>query len=126
MGGYSYGETEDYYLVESENYHFESVSTPSINDIRSFFDDAVSMGTIVGNGPTATSAAGMLAAFENMLAQVDALLNMGDLHGACTQLLTVYKKADGLTTPPDFIAGPSTDDLAEMIQELMDSLGCVD
>jgi hypothetical protein len=126
MGGYSYGETEDYYLVESENYHFESITNPSISDIRSFFDDAVSMGTIVGNGPTATSSAGMLTAFGNILEQVDALLNMGDLQGACTQLLTVYKKADGLSTPPDFIAGPSTEDLAEMIQDLIDSLGCVD
>jgi hypothetical protein len=126
MSGYSYGETEDYYLVESENYHFESISKPSIDDIRSYFDDAVSMGTLVGNGPTVTSSAGMLAAFENMLAQVDALLDTGDLQGACKQLLTVYSKTDGLTPPPDFIAGPSTEDLAEMIQDLIDSLGCVD
>jgi hypothetical protein len=125
VGGYSYGETEDYYLIESESYHFESISNPSIDGIRSFFDDAVAMGTLGGNGTTATSSDGKLTAFANMLAQADALIGIGDLQGACTQLLAAYAKVDGLTPPPDFVTGPAIEDLAEMIQDLMDSLGCV-
>jgi len=95
-----------------------------IEDIQEFFDSSVASGALVGVGATQTAAAGRLTALENMLEQAEYLIDSGDIQGACTQLHDAYEKTDGLTLPPDFVAGSATEELAAMIQDVMESLGC--
>jgi len=95
-----------------------------IEDIQEFFDSSVASGALVGVGATQTAAAGKLHALKKMLAQAEYLIDSGDTQGACTQLHDAYEKTDGLTRPPDFVAGSATEELAAMIQDVMESLGC--
>ena len=95
-----------------------------IEDIQEFFNSSVASGELVGVGATQTAAAGKLIAFENMLEQAEYLIDSGDTQGACTQLHDAYVKTDGLTLPRDFVAGSATEELATMIQDVMESLGC--
>ena len=95
-----------------------------IDDIQEFFDDSVTSGELAGVGATAWSAAGKLNALENMLEQAEYLIDIDDVEGACAQLHSAYEKTDGIMLPPDFVTGPAAEELATMIQDLMDSLGC--
>jgi len=95
-----------------------------IDDIQEFFDDAVTSGGLVGAGSTRTARAGRLIAFENMLEKAEYLIDIDNMGGACIQLRDAYEKTDGLMLPPDFVRGSAADELAAMIQELMESLGC--
>jgi hypothetical protein len=52
------------------------------------------------------------------------LIEDGDIEQACGQLTAAYKKTDGQNKPPDFVSGPAAEELAAMIQELMDELEC--
>ncbi len=52
------------------------------------------------------------------------LIGTGDIDEACAQLMAAHKKCDGLPRPPDFVAGEAREDLAQMILNLMASLGC--
>ena len=66
-------------------------------------------------------------ALKNMIETAGDLIDDGDIAEACVQLRDAYRKTDGLTppeSPPDFVTGDSADDLAQMILDLMASLGC--
>jgi hypothetical protein len=57
------------------------------------------------------------------------LINAGDLEKACQQLSIILLKCDGQDSPPDFVQdGENTEgataELAEMIENLMEDLGC--
>ena len=95
-----------------------------IEDIQEYFGDAITSGALVGMGSTETSAAGKLNALENMLEQAEYLIDIGDIEGACAQLHSAYEKTDGVMPPPDFVTGSAAEELATMIQDLMDGLGC--
>jgi len=64
--------------------------------------------------------------------KIDVLVDMieaaGDLDQACQQLSIVLRKCDGQSPPPDFVQdvdeSGATAELAGMIEELMDDLGC--
>ena len=48
-------------------------------------------------------------------------------HEACEQLSAALAKTDGLAPPasaPDFVTGEAAHELADMIEELMQDLGC--
>ena len=77
------------------------------------------MGQGPGNSPVHRT-----GALRSMLLAVDTHIASGEIDLACTQLLNAYKKCDGEPKPPDFVAEPAALDLASMIQNLMDSLGC--
>ena len=55
--------------------------------------------------------------------------DLEDLDKACQQLSIVLRKCDGLSPPPDFVEDAegtegATAELAEMIEDLMEDLGC--
>ncbi len=95
-----------------------------IEAIEEYFDDAATLGELIGVGATETSAAGKLNAVENMLECAEHLIDIGDFEGACLKLHDAYQKTDGLWPPPDFVTGPAAEELATMIMDLMASLGC--
>jgi hypothetical protein len=96
----------------------------SIDDIQDFFDNSADTGNLTGSGPTPTSAAGKMKALRNMLEETENLIESGMITKACKQLEDAYKKTDGIAPPPDFVNGPAAIQLATMIHNLMDGLGC--
>ena len=52
------------------------------------------------------------------------LIDDGAYEDACRQFLDAYKRCDGLARPPDFVSGSAALELAEMILDLIASLGC--
>jgi hypothetical protein len=100
--------------------------TPSaqIADLLAFFDTAVGAGTLQGHG-TGGSAGGRLNALRNMIASASDLINRGLFAQACAQLLDAFHRADGEPQPPDFVKGPAAAEIAQRIQIIRASLGCL-
>ncbi|MBA7653130.1 Outer membrane protein assembly factor BamB [subsurface metagenome] len=94
-----------------------------VDDILEFFDMSVEQGTLVGEGP-GKSDRGRTKALRNIIETAKDFIEVGDIESACQQLLGAYKRCDGLPIPPDFVGGDAAPGLADMIQDLMDSLGC--
>ena len=59
-----------------------------------------------------------------MIEAAGKLIKDKDIKGACGQLHAALGKTDGKGQPPDFVKGEASVELAQMIQELMASLGC--
>jgi parallel beta-helix repeat protein len=93
-----------------------------IEQIQDEFDEAVSDGGLVGEGPTPTSANGKLKALKNMLESTEELINEGKISEAIQQLEDIYKRVDGNPKPPDFVTGDEREALADMILNLIDEL----
>ena len=86
--------------------------------IQEFFDQSVSDGSLVGNG-AGNLARIRLRALKARLQESEILID-----GVCRQLLDIYNRTDGNPTPPDFVAGRTTPELAREIQILRTGLGC--
>jgi hypothetical protein len=94
-------------------------------DAIAFFDEAVAIGTLEGDGPTEQAAGNRLRAFGNMLDSANDLIQLGEYALACDQLWSAYLKADGQHPPSaDFVQGAAWEALAAMILNVMDDLGC--
>jgi len=91
--------------------------------ILEFVEDSVENGTLVGSGP-GKSANGRLKAFINKLERASDLIEAGLFEEACSPLRSAYLRVDGENRPPDFAAGDAAPELASMIQDLMEELGC--
>ncbi len=105
---------------------FYSEPTDPIQEILDFIEKSVADGTLV---PVKPPPAGekQLGALINMIEAAGNLIDANDptsLPEACGQLRAALGKTDGQDTPPDFVTGPAAPQLAAMIEELMDSLGC--
>ena len=94
-----------------------------IMETLEFFDASVEAGNLVGDGP-GDSAEYRLNALRNMLEAASDLIEDGLIQEACQQLRDAYKRCDGQPKPPDFISGEASEELAAMIQDVIDSLGC--
>ncbi|MBW2121929.1 MAG: hypothetical protein JRH07_08795, partial [Deltaproteobacteria bacterium] len=70
------------------------------------------------------SAEKRLRALRNMIESAGDLIEEGDIEEACGQLRDAYRKTDGEPRPPDFVTGEAAGELAEMLQDLMEDLGC--
>jgi len=94
-----------------------------IQEILDFIDESVADGTLVPakSGPAGK---GQLGALINMIKTAGELIKAEDIAGACGQLHAALGKTDGQKPPPDFVTGPASAELAQMIQDLMASLGC--
>ena len=90
------------------------------DDIIEFIES----GAIVGVGP-AKPAGNKINALRNMIETAKQMIEEDDIAAACKQLQSAYEKTDGVTPAPDWVeAGKAAEDLANMIQELMNSIGC--
>jgi hypothetical protein len=102
---------------------YELTPEEQIERILRFFDRAVDEGTLQGEGQ-GKSSQNRLNALRDMLEVAADLVEAGAYESACGQLMAAYQKTDGDPTPPDFVSGPAAPELAIMILELMDTLGC--
>ncbi len=126
---FAYGINDDWEIVGSYRdasglYHgflATPVPLPSAEQILSFFDTAVSNGTLTGEGP-GKSGDGRLKALRNMIEAASNLIAVGNLEEAYQQLVDAYKKTDGDSHIPDFVEGEATAELAQMILALENSL----
>jgi hypothetical protein len=94
-----------------------------IAEILDFIDASVAEGTLAGSGP-GNSAQNRLNALINMIEASGDLIEAGDIDQACGQLMAVHRKCDGESPPPDFVEGDAAAELAQMILNLIASLGC--
>ena len=88
-----------------------------IQDIINFFDASVANESLVGAG-SGNSADGRLNALRNMLIEASNLISAGNYEAACDQLGAALNRCN------DFVQGAAQDDLAQMISDLMNDLGC--
>lgn len=100
----------------------EPPPSATVADILAFFDASVADGTLAGSGP-GNSPEGRRAALRNMIEAAGDLIDDGAVPEACRQLLDAYQRCDGLSRPPEFVAGPAAPTLAGMILNLMAALG---
>ena len=107
------------------NVSFTVISEPQvmIEETLAFLDASVEAGTLVGEGP-GKSADKRLNALRNMLEAAAELIDAGLYELACEQLWDAYRKCDGDPKPPDFVSGAACAELAAMIQDVIDNLGC--
>jgi len=94
-----------------------------IANILVFFDTSIGDGILVGDGP-GNSAEKRLNALRNMIEAAGDLIEGELFEEACQQLQDIYRRTDGQSKPPDFVQGLAVPELAEMILELMDTIGC--
>jgi len=92
-----------------------------IEQILEFFDISVADGTLVGVGP-GNSASNRLKALRNMLKATSYLIFGEYFEDAYEHLVDILKKCDGQFQPPDFVSGDATEELANMILEMMEDL----
>lgn len=92
-------------------------------DLLAFFDQAVTDGDLMGNGP-GNSGSGRLGALRNMIATALELVAQGATEKACGQFRQAYLRTDGLPMLDDFASGAETTELATRIHQEMDALGC--
>ena len=86
-------------------------------------DYAIENGTLEGSGP-GKSSNGRLGSLINMIENAGALFDNGFTSRACMQLRSAQQKTDGQTPPPDFVTGPAAAELEQLIQDMLDSMGC--
>jgi hypothetical protein len=105
----------------------EIVTEPDpIQEILDFIEKSVADGTLVPVKP-GPAGKGQLGALINMIETAGNLIDSNDpnlLSDICGQLHAALGKTDGQSPPPDFVTGPAAPQLAAMIEELMNSLGC--
>lgn len=101
----------------------EVTPTEQIEEINDFVEVSVDDGALVGKG-SGSSARNRLRTFVKKLQKVESLIEQEFFSEACDLLKSVYKHADGLDRPKDFVEGVATPELAAKIQELIAALDC--
>lgn len=95
-----------------------------ITRILTFFDESVEAGTLNGLGHRSWLAKCRLRFMRIVLNLAKKLIARDRTKAACNMLKRAYKRCDGERRPSDFVYGEATSELANMIQEAMESLGC--
>jgi len=105
-------------LVLSLNYY----AAGPTSGILVFFDESVAAGNLLGSGP-GNSANHRRTALRNMIEAAANLMAAGLNADAINQLQQALERTDGVDPPPDFVTGPAASELADLIEELMASIG---
>ena len=100
---------------------YAEATWPVLTNVLLFINDAVLDETLFGAGP-GRSLERRMNAFINMLEEAERLIEEELIEEAYGQLREVYRRMDGESRPPDFVAGPAAPELAERIQYFMDYL----
>jgi hypothetical protein len=101
----------------------ETSPTEQIEEINDFAQMSADGGTLVGKG-SGSSARNRLRTFVKKLQKVESLIEQELFSEACGLLKSVYKHADGLDHPKDFVEGEARAELAAKIEELIAALDC--
>jgi hypothetical protein len=102
---------------------FVQPDIPTIQDVIAAVNDAIQVGTLIGAG-SGSSAAGRLEAWVNMVEAAAQLIASGNVVEGCSQLQDAHRRVDGVSPPPDFVAGDAVPVLARMIDAVRQQLGC--
>ena len=112
-------------LFHNRSGYFTTHQAVEAEDVLDSFDDWTGSGDLVGSG-SGISSDRRLNAFGNMLETAQALIDEGDIDGACEQLMAAYRKCDGKPIPKDFVGGDAVMDMSKLILHLMASIECPD
>lgn len=112
-------------LFHNRSGYFTTHQAVEAEDILDSFDDWTGSGDLVGSG-TGKSSDYRLNAFGNKLETAQALIDEGDIDGACEQLMATYMICDGKPRPKDFVSGDAVMDMSKLILHLMASIECPD
>ena len=97
---------------------------PTIDNILAFFDESVDLGTLYGRG-TGWLANLRLRIMRKLIEINSEFIAQDRLNIACFVLQRVHELCDGELLPrEDLVTGSATVELASMIEELMDYIGC--
>jgi hypothetical protein len=96
----------------------------TIDDILVFFDESVEEGTIVGCGKKPWIANLKLWLFGKTIEAAKYFIEKDKMRQACKALNRTFLRCDGELGPKDFVEGEAVLELADMISDLMDELGC--
>ena len=99
----------------------EQTPADQIEEILDYVYDSVGDGTLVGVGG-GKSDENRLVAVMHMLEEAWVFIEAEWYHQACHQLRDVLKKCDGQSPPPDTVTGSAAEELADMINDLMDEI----
>ena len=108
----------------------EGVLTPTppdeqIQNILDFFDESVANGTLEGTGFTPGMVERRLNRMRHLLERARLQTEEGEIQSAyCTLVVARLRCDDKLFPLPDFVKGDAWEELAQMITDLMASLGC--
>jgi hypothetical protein len=91
-------------------------------DILVFYDSSVDSGKLEGVGKGKGKK--QLNSLKKMLETAAELIEDGYNDEACEQLTEAFSRCDGDNDPPDYVSGDATDELADMIQDVINGLGC--
>lgn len=94
----------------------------SAKALVTFFEENTVLGTLTGIAKTDKAQKNRLKAFDNKLKAVVNCLREGNTNDAVGLLTSTLAKVDGELNPPDFVGGDQSDELAAMIQALIDAL----
>lgn len=94
----------------------------SARALVTFFEENTVLGTLTGIAKTDRAQQGRLKAFDNKLKAVVNSLLEGNNDDAIGLLTSTLAKGDGELNPPDFVGGDQSDELAAMIQALIEAL----
>jgi hypothetical protein len=87
-----------------------------------FFYQSVADGSLVGVGKGKGNKE--LRLLKNMLETALGQIQGGYYQEACGQLSDALSRCDGDNDPPDYVSGDATVDLARMIRDVVNELGC--
>lgn len=96
-----------------------------VRAILAYFDASVAEGTLYGIGP-GKSANGRQGALRNMIEAADDLISRGEFSKAGQQLREADAKCDGVSLPPDFVAGSAVAGLEDRLSRLAARLGAME
>ena len=106
---------------EAHAFLLTPIPEPTIDAILDFFDESVEDGTLEGRG-RGWLAKLRLCLMRQLLVIAGEFIEHDRLNKARFLLQCAHKRCDGEPWPRDFVEGPATEELAEMIVDLMENL----
>ena len=102
----------------------EPSAEEQIANILTFFEQSVAEGNLEGRGNRRWLAKRRVMLMRKALQRAAILIERGRAGAACWKLQWAFKHCDGQPRPSDYVTGNAAPELANMIQDLRDSLGC--
>jgi hypothetical protein len=106
-------------------FYVRKQSLEQIAHIKTFFKESLDDRTLVGTGKDKWTAKNRARSFNKMLTIAAHMIENENIEAARNKLCAMYKKTDGKPNPNDFVIGDATGELANRIQNLINSLNAI-